>query len=296
MINETNLNDRYWNGMRPDMTTAPGNRSMQRAQMPGMQRAQMPGMQRAQMPGMQQPPMPGMQQAPTPGMQRAQMPGMQQAPMPGMRQVPMPGMPQAPIPGMPQAPMPGMQQAPIPGMPQAQMPGMRQAPMPGMQQAPMPGAQPVPAPGLPQDVLQDMEPTLTMALSAILEALRSETADRLFYNFMITLAPDAVDLQLISSARDDEIRHFDMFRQLYTELTGTSPPQIPQRPFEEPASYCDGLKRGVLSEQHEVEVYRVILFAMQQRPHINLMTEIITDELRHMGLFNYMYAKNQCRV
>jgi rubrerythrin len=197
---------------------------------------------------------------------------------------------------MQQVPTPGMEQVPVRGAQPLPTPGMQQVPMPGMQQVPVPGAQPVPAPGLPQDVLQDMEPTLTMALSAILEALRSETADRLFYNFMITLAPDAVDLQLISSARDDEIRHFDMFRQLYTELTGTSPPQIPQRPFEEPASYCDGLKRGVLSEQHEVEVYRVILFAMQQRPHINLMTEIITDELRHMGLFNYMYAKNQCRV
>ena len=231
MINETNLNDRYWNDMRPDMTTAPGNRAMQA-------------------------PMPGMQQVPTPGMQQAPMPGMRQAPMPGMRQVP----------------------------------------TPGMQQVPVPGMQPVPTPGLPQDVLQDMEPTLTMALSAILEALRSETADRLFYNFLITLAPDAVDLQLISSARDDEMRHYAMFRELYTELTGTSPPEPPQRPFEEPASYCDGLKRGVLSEQHEVEVYRVILFAMQQRPHINLMTEIITDELRHMGLFNYMYAKNGCRV
>ena len=271
MINETNLNDRYWNDMRPDMTTAPGNRVMQ-----------------APVPGMQQVPMPGMQQAPTPGMQQAPMQRMQQAPMPGMQQAPTPGMQQAPMPGMQQAPMPGMQQAP--------MPGMQQVPTPGMQQVPTPGAQPVPAPGLPQDVLQDMEPTLTMALSAILEALRGETADRLYYNFLITLAPDAVDLQLISSIRDDEARHYVMFRELYIELTGASPPEPPQRPFEEPASYCDGLKRGVLSEQHEVEVYRVILFAMQQRPHINLMTEIITDELRHMGLFNYMYAKNGCRV
>jgi len=51
-----------------------------------------------------------------------------------------------------------------------------------------------------------------------------------------------------------------------------------------------------MGEQGAVEKYRKILFAMKERKHINMMTEIITDELRHLGLYNYLYAKNQCSV
>ncbi|HBD01414.1 MAG TPA: rubrerythrin, partial [Lachnoclostridium sp.] len=38
-----------------------------------------------------------------------------------------------------------------------------------------------------------------------------------------------------------------------------------------------------------------ILYAMQSRVHINMMIEIITDEIRHGILYNYLYAKNGCR-
>lgn len=41
--------------------------------------------------------------------------------------------------------------------------------------------------------------------------------------------------------------------------------------------------------------YRNILYAMEFREHINMMIEIITDELRHGILYNYLYTKNGCR-
>ncbi|HCL01056.1 MAG TPA: rubrerythrin, partial [Lachnoclostridium phytofermentans] len=40
--------------------------------------------------------------------------------------------------------------------------------------------------------------------------------------------------------------------------------------------------------------YRQILFAMQDRIHINMLTEIITDEIRHGILYTYLYSKNNC--
>lgn len=70
--------------------------------------------------------------------------------------------------------------------------------------------------------------------------------------------------------------------------------QAPGEQFIQPESYCAGLSRALLGEQNAVQRYRKILYAMQDRVHINMMTEIITDEIRHGILYNYLYTKNGC--
>jgi len=46
-----------------------------------------------------------------------------------------------------------------------------------------------------------------------------------------------------------------------------------------------------MGEQQAVATYRKVMFAMRSRRHVNMMTEIITDELRHLGLYNYLFTK-----
>jgi len=101
---------------------------------------------------------------------------------------------------------------------------------------------------------------------------------------------------VIGGIRDDEMKHYVLFRQIYQELTGNALPPAAEMPFEKPASYCDGLHKALMGEQSAVTRYRRILYAMKDRRHINMLTEIITDELRHFGLYNYLYAKNRCNV
>ncbi|MGI5849877.1 MAG: ferritin family protein [Christensenellales bacterium] len=136
---------------------------------------------------------------------------------------------------------------------------------------------------------------LSQALRLIEDALRGETEDRLFYQFLISQATEAKDKDIIAGIRDDEMKHFEMFRQLYSDLTQSNIPSVQQIPFEQPASYCAGLRKALMGEQNAVTKYRKILFAMRDRKHINMMTEIITDELRHLGLYNYLYARNGCK-
>jgi rubrerythrin len=90
------------------------------------------------------------------------------------------------------------------------------------------------------------------------------------------------------------MKHYELFRQLYYELTGNMPGPTRESAFEKPSSYCAGLRKALMGEQNAVTYYRRILYAMKDRKHINMMTEIITDELRHLGLYNYLYAKNKC--
>lgn len=134
------------------------------------------------------------------------------------------------------------------------------------------------------------------AIKTIQDAVVGETEDRLFYQYLIENAPSEEDKEIIKGIRDDEINHFNLFRQVHFQLTGQTLPPPQNVTFEKPASYCDGIKKAVRGEQNAVKKYRGILFALQNRVQINILTGIITDEIRHGILYNYLYSKNGCRT
>lgn len=135
---------------------------------------------------------------------------------------------------------------------------------------------------------------LPTALELIKEAVAGEQEDEMFYDYLISIAPSAEDKNIIRGIRDDERKHFTLFKQIYYELTGKMITTSNGEEFEKPKSYCDGLKNALKGELNAVVKYRKILFALQNRRHINMLTEIITDELRHANLYNYLFSKNEC--
>jgi len=137
---------------------------------------------------------------------------------------------------------------------------------------------------------------LVSALNLIRDAVASEAEDRMFYEYLISVAPNDAEKAIITGIRDDEIAHFALFRQVYFMLTGRTLPEAKETTFEKPASYCEGLRRAIMGEQGAVKKYRRILFALQDRTLMNILIEIITDELRHGSLYNYLYSKNSCNA
>lgn len=135
---------------------------------------------------------------------------------------------------------------------------------------------------------------LNGALSLIQQAVAGENEDRLFYSYMIEKAPTEEEKQIITGIRDNEIQHFGWFRHIYQELTGKPVHGQPEEEFTTPASFCDGLARALMGEQNAVQKYRKILYAMQSRVHINMLTQIITDEIRHAILYSYLFTKTGC--
>ncbi len=134
------------------------------------------------------------------------------------------------------------------------------------------------------------------ALKLIQEAVEGETEDRMFYQYLIENAPFAEDKEIITGIQADEISHFGLFRQLYFQLTGQMLPPPQNVTFEKPATYCEGIGRALMGEQNAVRKYRRILYALQDRVQINILTGIITDEIRHGILYSYLYSKNGCRA
>lgn len=151
-------------------------------------------------------------------------------------------------------------------------------------------------PGMPSPDPFSYPQNLPAALQLIQGALEGETEDRMFYGYLINAAPTQEEKEIITGIRNDEIKHFGLFRQLYFELTGRTPPPPQETAFTPPPTYCAGLKKALLGEQGAVQKYRRILFALQNRRQINVLTEIITDEIRHGILYNYLYSKNECNA
>ena len=145
------------------------------------------------------------------------------------------------------------------------------------------------------DSMFEYPKNLNEALSLIQQAVAGENEDRMFYGYLIQNAPSEQDKQIITGIQQNEISHYGWFKQIYQQLTGKPVPKLPDEQLTPPASYCEGLGKALLGEQNAVQKYRRILYAMQDRVHINMLTQIITDEIRHGILYSYLYAKNGCR-
>ena len=135
---------------------------------------------------------------------------------------------------------------------------------------------------------------LNRSLCLILEALSDETSDRNFYQCLAQMAPDCEQREIITSIRDDEIKHFKMFRMIYQEITCKQPMPGQEQEFEKPENYCAGIQKALFGELGAVELYRKIMFGLCSQRHRDMLFEIITDEIKHSAKFNFLYSKNCC--
>jgi rubrerythrin len=149
-----------------------------------------------------------------------------------------------------------------------------------------------PQPGMAQDVPQDTEDVLVL----IQLALRRKSNTRHYFAYLLAQSPTPEAEELILTVRNDIIENEGLFEQLYFELAGEPPPDVVWTLYEQPASYCEGLRNVHFVLQEQATFYREVLFQMEQRRHINTMTKIITDVYRHIGILNYLHRKAGCTV
>ncbi len=131
------------------------------------------------------------------------------------------------------------------------------------------------------------------SLTLIFEAVQGEKEDRLFYEYLISIAPTQADKEIIASIRDDEIRHNLMFKKMYKDFTGQDVMDITEEGFKKPASYVDGIQQALFGELKAVEKYRDIRKGLPDRHNRDLVFEILTDELKHAAKYNFLYTENR---
>lgn len=133
---------------------------------------------------------------------------------------------------------------------------------------------------------------LQQALSGVKKAVQGEREDELFYDYLISSAPDKAQQDIIASIRDDERRHNLYFRKIYKDFTGMDIPAATDEGFEKPESYIAGIVKALFGELSAVERYRAIRERLPEGPYRDVLFDIITDEIKHASKYNYLFTLN----
>lgn len=134
--------------------------------------------------------------------------------------------------------------------------------------------------------------SIQQALELMKQAVQGERNDELFYDQLIKLAPSPEQAAYIASIRDDERGHNQMFRGIYSEITGQEITGISNEQYPRVESYISGLQNALQGELSAVEKYRIIWFGLPQGIYRDTVYGIILDELKHASKYNYLITLN----
>ena len=135
--------------------------------------------------------------------------------------------------------------------------------------------------------------SLSEALELIRKSIADEKQDEIFYSALIEKAPDDNAKNIIVDIRDDEKKHNEILRFIYSNITGEVFNDINnnENKINEEITYAQDLENALFGELDAVKKYRKIMGAMPSSKMQTLIMSILTDELRHANKYNYLIHK-----
>ncbi len=121
------------------------------------------------------------------------------------------------------------------------------------------------------------------------EAIKDEASDYSLYSFLAEQCPDNRDA--FNRIAADEMKHFKMLTELYTDLSGKSPCKNNTEKDKKYMGNCSEIIKAQLPrEQEGAQLYRTLYFAMPMgyNAERNMLFEIMTDEMMHAALLAAM--------
>lgn len=134
--------------------------------------------------------------------------------------------------------------------------------------------------------------TLEYSLPLVGEAIQGELGDERFYDYLISVAPDEEERNIIAGIRNDERKHYLSFKEIYDFYGGINISEPTKVNFKKPSSYGEGLKMALLGELAAVEKYRDLRAGLPNEFFRDMVFEIITDELKHAHKYTYLLYLN----
>lgn len=138
---------------------------------------------------------------------------------------------------------------------------------------------------------------LQNSINLIGKSIESEKKDSMFYQWLIDNIPaDSLSSKqveeirkIIESIRDDELGHNKTYKKMYYQLTGMKiTPEEEQ--FIIPNSFKEGISTAMMGELNAVKTYREIMNGLPSLYYRDQVFNILSDELRHSSLYNYIYT------
>ncbi|WP_339204204.1 ferritin-like domain-containing protein [Paenibacillus sp. FSL K6-3182] len=129
------------------------------------------------------------------------------------------------------------------------------------------------------------EDMMFIGIEELSKTLNGEYSAIYCYEQLANQAPTADIKNKILEIRNDEIRHFNMFSQIYTWLTGKQP--IPERTEECKTDFQKGVSVAFNAEQETVDFYHEIARKTDNPVIKDLFTQAAADEQNHAVWFLY---------
>lgn len=152
--------------------------------------------------------------------------------------------------------------------------------------------------------------TLAQGVDLIRQSVSDEREDEMFYDSLIKKARTEQEKKIITEIRDDERKHNRILREVYFNLTGqmvsgmvmsdmpsmqmmsnasnmSSSLEKPHETHEE-LEYKAGLEKALFGELEAVIRYRRIMSVMPSGNNYILLMSIMTDEIRHSAMYNFL--------
>lgn len=126
-------------------------------------------------------------------------------------------------------------------------------------------------------------------LNLILEAMKDERHDRIKYKRMMEISNTEKIRKQIEFAYKDEGKHYEMFKEIFYELSGRAP-EVSNPEVERYNSLLDAVESSINGELGAVELYRKIFSMLPTTKLRDKLFEIITDEQEHATRFVYLYS------
>ncbi|ARI77152.1 ferritin family protein [Halobacillus mangrovi] len=131
----------------------------------------------------------------------------------------------------------------------------------------------------------------TKLVQDIKKAIDGEFSAISCYKQLAENAPLADEMRQIREIRQDEIRHFQDFSQIYTSITGEKP--SPQLTEECPTDYRKGLETAFFDEQQTSEFYLDIVDQAKDSKIKDIFRRAAADEQNHAVWFLYYLNRPQ---
>ena len=122
-------------------------------------------------------------------------------------------------------------------------------------------------------------------LSQMMKAINGEYAAIACYQKLKNLAPTKNEKTIINEIRKDEIRHFNTFSNLYTQLTGKK--HTPIITEKCPSDYKKGIDYAFNDEQETVDLYLDIAYHTDNKKVKEEFLRAAHDEQNHAVWFLY---------
>lgn len=146
-----------------------------------------------------------------------------------------------------------------------------------------------------QTVVDEEIIPINSAIEKIRNLIEGKKGEQEYFERLLLVTPEE-EKEILMLIKEDEKKHDEILRFIYSNLTGETLPvnmadSQNMNSSEEELDYKKEIQQNFMDKVNAIAKYRKIMGAMPNSKMHTLFMAILTDEIRHSALYNYLIHK-----